>query len=114
MLGAYVAPVASVAAHDVVESASAHRYQRALVVRFPDPEADRHVPTAPVRLSPTCATPVTAGLVSASGGGTTGASLSPAPPVYGGGGRGGSRVGAGGGVWVGGGGGGGGVEQVRP
>src|SRR3954454_20986737 len=83
MLGAYVAPVTSVAAHDVGESASAHRYQRALVVRFPDPEADRHVPTAAVRVWPTCAVPVTVGLLMASGGATTGSSMPPAPPKYG-------------------------------
>src|SRR4051812_16035743 len=83
MLGTYVAPLADVAVHDVVEPASAHRYQRPLMDNCPDPDADRHVPTAPVRVASTCATPVTVGLVSASGGATTGSSMSRAPPKYG-------------------------------
>ena len=60
MLGAYVAPVVDVAVHVVGETASVHRYQRPLVDTCPDPDADRHVPTAPVRVWPTCAVPVTA------------------------------------------------------
>src|SRR4051812_39491302 len=83
MLGAYVTPVVDVAVHVVGETASAHRYQRALVVRFPDPEADRHLLTAAVRVWPTCAVPVTAGLLMASGAATTGSSTCQAPPKYG-------------------------------
>src|SRR3954463_4421877 len=83
MPGTYVAPVVDVAVHVVAETASVHRYQRPLVDNCPDPEADRHVPAAAVRVWPTCAVPVTVGLVMASGAATTGSSTCPAPPKYG-------------------------------
>src|SRR3954447_19542434 len=83
MLGTYVAPVVDVAEHVGAETASVHRYQRPLVDNCPDPDADRHVPAAAVRVSPTCAVAVTVGLVRASGGATTGSPMSPAPPNQG-------------------------------
>jgi hypothetical protein len=83
MLGTYVAPPADVAVHDVVELTSVHRYQRPLIDNCPDPDADRHVPRARVRVAPTCAVPVTVGLVRVSGGATTGSSICPARPKYG-------------------------------
>src|SRR4051794_41873909 len=106
MLGTYVGPLADVAVHDVVELTSVHRYQRPLIDNCPDPDADRHVPRARVRVASTCAVPVTVGLVRVSGGGTAGSSICPARPEDGGGGFGGGWGGGGGGGGVGGGGGG--------
>src|SRR3954467_8949927 len=83
MSGAYVAPVVDVAVHVVGEPASVHRYQFTPEARFPDPAADRHAAGAPVRVWPTSATPVMAGVVSASGGATRGFPMSPAPPNQG-------------------------------
>src|SRR3954453_11399726 len=83
MLGTYVGPVVDVALHVVDETASVHRYQRPPVDNCPDPDADRHVPAAAVRVWPTCAVPVTVGLVMSSGAVTTGSSTCQAPPKYG-------------------------------
>src|SRR5688572_12419635 len=83
MVGTYVAPVVDVVVHVVGETASVQRYQRPLIDNCPDPDADRHVPPAPVRVWPTWAVPVTAGTVIANGGATTGSSMCPAPPKYG-------------------------------
>jgi hypothetical protein len=83
MPGTNVAPVVDVAVHVVGETASVHRYHSTPAVRLPDPGADRHAAVAPVRVSPTSATPAMAGLVRASGGATTGSPMSPAPPNQG-------------------------------
>src|SRR5215212_3430590 len=83
MSGTSVTPVVAVALHVVGERASVHRYHCTPAARFPDPAADRHAAVAPVRVSPTSATPVMAGLVSARGGAPTGSRMSPAPPNQG-------------------------------
>src|SRR4051795_9383207 len=83
MLGTYEAPVVDVAEQVVGETASVHLYQRPLVDICPDPDADRHVPAAAVRVRPTSAVPVMVGLVMASGAATTGSSTCQAPPKYG-------------------------------
>src|SRR5688500_9180240 len=83
MVGTYVAPVVDVVVHVVGETASVQRYQRPLIDNCPDPDADRHVPAAAVRVWPTCAGPGTVGLVMASGAATTGSSTCQAPPKYG-------------------------------
>src|SRR3954466_14153737 len=83
MLGAAVAPGAAVGVHVVGETASVHRYQRPPVDNCPDPDADRHVPAAAVRVWPTCAVPVTVGLVVGRGAVRRGSSTCQAPPKYG-------------------------------
>src|SRR3954469_16164501 len=83
MPGTYVTPVIDVAVHVLAEAASVHRYQRPLADNCPDPDGDRPRPPAAVRVWPTCAVPVTVGLVMASGAATTGSSTCQAPPKYG-------------------------------